>query len=322
METNEYLPMFLAESREHLQELNLAVMRIEESPGDTSTIDEIFRMAHSLKGMSATMGFQHIAALTHAMEDLFEVLRLRSGGLDRAAIDALLECLDALGAAFEAIDTEGVEALDEAPLVARLEALVRSESERPGGDGDKRPELGEILAAAGGRRVVHVVTRLDDATLMPSVRALMVLTAIADHGEVLTSLPAEDAVAGFDGKSIEIWLASDHEDEAVTADLTAVPDVVDVSCTEPQGSEPDGLNGLDPGALAGGESERSGVEESQGQAASSGGATERRSGATSSVRVDAERLDQLMHVMGELVVHRTHVESLLGQATSPGCRTR
>ena len=55
METSEYLPMFLAEGREHLQELNLAVVRIEEAPGDQETVDEIFRMAHSMKGMSATI---------------------------------------------------------------------------------------------------------------------------------------------------------------------------------------------------------------------------------------------------------------------------
>ena len=72
--------MFLAESREHLQELNLAVVRIEEAPDDRDTMDEIFRIAHSLKGMSATMGFAQMAALTHKMEDVFEMLRGRAGG--------------------------------------------------------------------------------------------------------------------------------------------------------------------------------------------------------------------------------------------------
>ena len=75
---DEYLPMFLAEGREHLQELNLAVVRIEETPDDPETVDEIFRIAHSLKGMSATMGFAGMAALTHEMEDVFELLRQRS----------------------------------------------------------------------------------------------------------------------------------------------------------------------------------------------------------------------------------------------------
>ena len=83
MDTSEYMPMFLAESREHLQELNLAVVRLEENPEDRPTVDEIFRIAHSLKGMSATMGFAPIAELTHEMEEVFELLRQRTGALSR-----------------------------------------------------------------------------------------------------------------------------------------------------------------------------------------------------------------------------------------------
>ncbi len=90
MDVTEYLPMFLAESREHLQELSLAVVRIEERPDDSETVDEIFRVAHSMKGMSATMGFAAMAALAHRMEDVFELLRQRRDGLSRQAIDVLL----------------------------------------------------------------------------------------------------------------------------------------------------------------------------------------------------------------------------------------
>src|ERR687894_2519883 len=117
MDTSEYLPMFLAEGREHLQELNLAVVRIEERPDDRETVDEIFRIAHSLKGMSATMGFAAMAALTHKMEDVFELLRQRASGLERKAIDVLLACLDALEGAVEAVETTGAEALAAEPLV-------------------------------------------------------------------------------------------------------------------------------------------------------------------------------------------------------------
>src|SRR5919106_5036489 len=111
MDISEYLPMFLAEGREHLQELNLAVVRIEDQPDDPGTVDEIFRIAHSLKGMSATMGFAGMASLTHAMEDVFELLRQRKGGLEREAVDVLLQCLDALSAAVDAIDAGGEEAI-------------------------------------------------------------------------------------------------------------------------------------------------------------------------------------------------------------------
>jgi len=306
MELNEYLPMFLAESREHLQELNLAVVRVEEVPDDAETIEEIFRIAHSLKGMSATMGFERIARLTHAMEDLFEVLRVRRGGLDREAIDVLLECLDALSAAFEAIDTEGVETLDEAPLVDRLEALVRSQSENEGAEPQRRPELHELEAAAGGRRVVHAVVGLAEDTLMPSVRAFMVLTAVSDHGAVLASIPAADAVEGFDGNKVEVWLASDHEDETIAAAVGGVPDVASVELSDVDTSAAAEQQPAPPAADDAAEPEHDTAAAAPAPGAHAKGA------ATSTVRVDAERLDQLMHLMGELVVHRTHVESLLG----------
>ena len=130
MDASEYLPMFLAEAREHLQTLNLAVVRIEEEPDDRDTVDEIFRVAHSLKGMSRHDGLRAIAALTHEMENVFELLRERRSGLDRAAIDVLLECLDALEAAVDSIDADGVENLE------RAAAHRAPESARPpGGQG-------------------------------------------------------------------------------------------------------------------------------------------------------------------------------------------
>src|SRR5919112_6336568 len=109
MDISEYLPMFLAEGREHLQELNLSVVRIEEHPDDPETVDEIFRIAHSLKGMSATMGFAGMAALTHEMENVFELLRQRRGGLEREAIDVLLARLHAPEASVGMIEEQGTE---------------------------------------------------------------------------------------------------------------------------------------------------------------------------------------------------------------------
>jgi two-component system, chemotaxis family, sensor kinase CheA len=125
MDTSEYMPMFLAEAEEHLQELNLAVVRLEHDPSDSETVNEIFRIAHSIKGMSATMGFSKIAQLTHEMEDVFELLRQRSGALPNEVIDTVLACLDALSGAVEAIETSGIETLDPVPLMDRLQCLVR-----------------------------------------------------------------------------------------------------------------------------------------------------------------------------------------------------
>src|SRR4051812_48085796 len=171
MDTAQYLPMFMAEAREHLQELNLAVVRIEETPDDRETVDEIFRIAHSLKGMSATMGFEGMASLTHNMEDVFELLKQRKGGLDRAAIDVLLECLDALEAAVDSIEADGTEHLDPAALNDRLQALVRApeaEAEAEVVADENAPDAAAMAAAAAatGSRVAHFTVTLSDDTLM------------------------------------------------------------------------------------------------------------------------------------------------------------
>jgi two-component system chemotaxis sensor kinase CheA len=306
MDVSEYLPMFLAEAREHLQGLNLAVVRVEEDPADRDTVDEIFRAAHSLKGMSATMGFSGVAALTHEMENVFELLRQRKGGLEREAIDVLLECLDALEAAVDAIDADGAENLDPAALIARLQRLVRNrdaDEEEPEAPAEAEP------VAVDGPVVVVTATLAGDA-MMPAVRAYQVLAAVAEHGTIVRSAPAEDALDDFAGPTVTAWVETDHDPEAFVKAVSSVADVAsvtaeDVAVTAPGEGEP-----VEAPAPA-----------DEAPAAADGGAEK---GAhahkkqSSTVRVDADRLDVLMHLMGELVVHRTHVESLVSQANVPG----
>jgi two-component system, chemotaxis family, sensor kinase CheA len=288
VDASEYLPMFLAEAREHLQTLNLAVIRIEDDPTDRDTVDEIFRGAHSLKGMSATMGYTAIAAVTHEMENVFELLRERKTALDRSVIDVVLECLDALESAVDAIDSEGAERLEADPLIARLRVLVRVEDEHPALDVEAAAAQRDAGPITASGPVVHVRARLADDALMPSVRAYQVLATLADHGRLLRSSPAEDAVESFGDRDIEAWVETDHEADSIALAVRAVADVAEVSAEEVQVQE-------------------QAVAHVERQAAVT------KKPASSTVRVDAERLDALMHVMGEVVVHRTHVESLVAR---------
>jgi two-component system chemotaxis sensor kinase CheA len=289
MDVSEYLPMFLAEGREHLQELNLAVVRIEERPGDQDTVDEIFRIAHSLKGMSATMGFAGMAALTHEMEDVFELLRRRKGGLPREAIDVLLECLDALSAAVDAIEESGEEEIAPEPLITRLKGLVRERDAAP------EPTVAapvDLATVADGRRVVQVSATLSDDVQLPSVRAYMILAALAELGETLACSPTPDEIETFSGTEIDAWMVSERADGELAAAAAAVSDVAHVEVTE---AVSDAAVDETPKA-----------------------APKKPSRGSSTVRVDAERLDQLMHFMGELVLHRTQVEALAADADVPG----
>src|SRR3954447_4180520 len=309
MDTSQYLPKFLAECREHLQELNLAVVRIEEQPEDGATVDEIFRIAHSLKGMSATMGFAGMAALTHQMEDVFELLRQRTGGLTRETVDVVLECLDALEAATDAIEVDGVENLEPAALIERLKGLVRDRTTdqqvaRHGGAAAAPAPAAVVEAVGTGHAMLHARVTLADDTLMPAVRAYMVIAAAADMGTVVASAPEVDDVEAFDGRRVDVWVAAGVEAVALSAALTAVPDVATAEVAEVAEAgivgEPEAeLVAPVPVPVVAGERGEGG-----------------RVAAT--VRVDAERLDQLMHLMGELVVQRTQVEVLAAQAEVPG----
>jgi two-component system, chemotaxis family, sensor kinase CheA len=331
METSEYLDMFLAEGREHLQELTLAVVRIEEAPDDRETVDEIFRIAHSLKGMSATMGFAGMAALTHQMEDVFELLRQRSGGLTREAIDVLLECLDALSAAVDAIDATGAEAIAPEPLIERLRGLVR---ERSPEQIIKRLEQAavpsELAELASGQRVVRVSAVLAEDVQMPAVRAYMVLAALAEMGETLACTPTPDDVESFAGREVDAWLIAARDDVELAAAAGAVPEVADVQVTEavaavllpeadPVPAPPVPAAPADaPAAPAPAAPAPVAPAAPAPPKAPAAAASPRSHKPSSTVRVDAERLDQLMHFMGELVLHRTQVEALAAHADVPG----
>jgi two-component system chemotaxis sensor kinase CheA len=331
VDTSEYLPMFLAECREHLQELNLAVVRLEESPEDRETLDEIFRAAHSLKGMSATMGFDGIARLTHQMEDVFELLRQRTtagwaGG--ESIVDVVLECLDALGAAIDTIadsdPAQPTERIEPDPLIARLQALVRAEDvAEPAGDDvagsggteELHPPVVAVPDLQDGERLLEVDVRLAADAMMPAVRTFMVLAALREHGRVVASVPAEADLDGFSGKQIVLTLVTGTEEPALTAAVHQVDDVDRVTIIDAVQAQAqrDEAVAARVTALPGAEDARRGAKAGAAQAEGAG-----RGAQTSTVRVDAERLDQLMHFMGELVVQRTLVESLAAQAGVPG----
>jgi two-component system chemotaxis sensor kinase CheA len=292
MMSRDYIPAFLADAREYLQELGLAIVRIEAAPDDRETADQLFRIAHSLKGMSATMGCEQIAALTHAMEDVLELLRQRSDGLPREVVDVLSACLDALEAAVEGIAAEGEERLDATVLVARLRTLARErtpEQELAAAGGAALPDL--TAALPEGHRIAHVAAELADDATMAGVRAYMLLDALRAHGELLGSVPAVDHAERFDGHRVEAWIATADETAAVEATAVTVGDFARVVVREVE-TQPAPADPVAAPAVSA-----------------------RRAGGT--VRVDAERLDELLHLMGELVIHRTAVESLVRDVADP-----
>ncbi len=142
---SEYVELFLAEARENLETLNNAVVGIESDPSDRANLDAVFRVAHSVKGMAATMGYDQVAELTHAMEDAFALLRERSGGLQRDAIDVLFECLDMLSKMVDEIAADGESKTDPDALEQRLRGLIRTQDET---SGEARAAVEEAVVTA------------------------------------------------------------------------------------------------------------------------------------------------------------------------------
>ena len=128
MDTNQYMDMFLDESHEHLQSLNEGLLSLEENSEDVSVVNDIFHNAHTLKGMSATMGYNKIAELTHEMEDVLDLIRKEQLKLDEDIIDTLFKCLDSLEPMIDSVangDSEDV--VDVSDLVAKLSSISKGE---------------------------------------------------------------------------------------------------------------------------------------------------------------------------------------------------
>ena len=126
MDTNQYMDMFLDESHEHLQSLNDGLLSLEDNMEDTSVVNEIFRNAHTLKGMSATMGFNKIAELTHEMEDVLDLIRKEQLKLNEDIIDTLFKCVDSLGQMIDSVGNgEAEDVVDGSDRVKKLSSISK-----------------------------------------------------------------------------------------------------------------------------------------------------------------------------------------------------
>src|SRR5699024_4728949 len=127
MDTNQYLEMFLDESIEHLQTCNEYLLELEKNPEDLSIVNEIFRSAHTLKGMSATMGYEDIANLTHIMENVLDAIRNESLFVTPEILDVVFEAVGHLDEMVHDIEAGGTGEKDVTEVVAKLNRIAAGE---------------------------------------------------------------------------------------------------------------------------------------------------------------------------------------------------
>lgn len=212
MDVSQYLEIFLDETTEHLQNLNTQILELEQDSENMDTINEIFRAAHSLKGMAGTMGYKRMQNLTHDMENVFSEVRNGSIKVRANMIDILFQCLDALEEYTANIRESGDEGTnDNEPLIQMLGNILNKKS---AGESSEKEEAAEKTAAAGdgrkwlkinlnstdkmvieeaqkqGKMVYGATVRIQESCLLKAARAFLVFKAVEELGEIIVSSPS------------------------------------------------------------------------------------------------------------------------------------
>ncbi len=345
MDLSQYLEIFIDESKEHLQTLNDQVLILESEPENVDTVNEIFRAAHSLKGMAGTMGYKRMQRLTHDMENVFSEIRNGKMNVNADLVDIVFKCLDALeGYLTNIIETsdEGTEDNDE--LIAQLNAVLQNglagsgdaqaaatkeepkEEKKPEG-GDRRKYLTIPLAdfeknaiseaKAQGMHVYATTVYIQETCLLKAARAFLVFKSLENKGEIIKSVPSvqdiEDEKFDLD---FSMFIISDKSLEEVKKAIENVSEIEEAVIEEYE------LKEEEPAQAEVKEEEKK-PEDTAAKTAAPAKKEEKKPAGKSgkpvvnrSVRVDIEKLDDLMNQVSELIIAKNGLVSVTGTLSS------
>ncbi len=261
MDVSQYLDIFIDETKEHLQNLNTQILNLEQEPEDEDTINEIFRAAHSLKGMAGTMGYKRMQTLTHDMENVFSEVRNKTIKVNANMIDILFQCLDALEEYLKNIQESADEGTNECePLINELNAMLSAKDEAPSQaktqDNDKVPEptvevteeeqsatkyakwrdisIGEpekhVISEARKQNlnIYGVTVFVQESCILKAARAFLVYKAIEEVGEIIVSVPsAQDIEDEHFQLDFSLLIVSEHPLEKIIAAIKYVSEIED-----------------------------------------------------------------------------------------------
>jgi two-component system chemotaxis sensor kinase CheA len=294
LDVEEYKDIFLAESREYLQALNDSLLKLESEPDNRELVQEIFRSAHSLKGMSATMGYDRLTKLTHEMENILQWLRDENVSLSVELADILFGSLDLLENLIAQVENPALPDIDITPLVERISGqLSRVDSVYDGScetlelDEFMKEVIREVLER--GERVYHVTVTVQEDALLKSVRAYMVIQALEEKGVLLKVHPSvSDLEEELFGQSFSVLYQCRLEEVEIKNCLEKISEI---ECVQ-----------IDERTLA---------QLNENGEAQSGYRNEPVAAVKEkTVRVDVGKLDKLMNMVGELVINRTQIVEL------------
>ena len=262
MDVSQYLGIFLDETNEHLQTLSDQLMILENEPENEDTINEIFRAAHSLKGMAGTMGYKRMQTLTHDMENVFSEVRNGKIKVDGHMVDILFQALDALEEYRENISENQDEGTnDNEPIINALQAILNGESAsaapkkeeaaaEAAGEGDAAAQSADASGENKWQDIVlhepeqHVISEaiknhskvygftvyIQESCILKAARAFLVFKALEELGEIITSEPStqdiEDEKFDFD---FSLYFVTDAPIEKVKEAILSVSEIDHVS---------------------------------------------------------------------------------------------
>ena len=349
MDVSQYLEIFLDETKEHLQNLSDQLMNLEQDPENMDTINEIFRAAHTLKGMAGTMGYKRMQNLTHDMENVFSEVRNNTLKADGNMIDLLFQCLDALEEYTENIQNtadEGtndnehlIKALNEfldsregalAPAKAAEKVKEAAKEEPAVESNDASKEKWRSIALSDtetmvlteakkqGKNVFGLTVYVQETCILKAARAFLVYKALEELGETVISVPSaqdiEDEKFDFDFSIIFITDADLDKVKAAVMNVSEIEGcyIAPVVLSEEKSREEQaGREKTDETAVA----------QTGAMAASSQTAAKAEKKAVGkpivnrTVRVDIEKLDVLMNLVSELIIAKN---SLVSAAQTEG----
>lgn len=345
MDLNQYLSMFIDEANDHLQALNEHMLELENQPDDVGIVQVIFRSAHTLKGMSATMGFEDLASLTHQMENVLDLVRNNLLAMDSFIFDTLFQSLDALEAMVSDITNGGEGKADVTAIVASLQSIVKGDYKK-----DEASEDGSSAAGAeeqnerldefqrsileqsleAGMHVYHIHIRLREDCVLKAARAYMVFQVLGQYGEVVKSNPpAQDIEQDKFENGFSLFFVSGEQAQRLQQEIGQVSELDSVQ-VQPftlddirnWNSQIDEIQAGKQEAAAAAAPPKPEEKQEQSAASESPSAPARKANPAAAtgkavgnrtIRVDIERLDVLMNLLSEMLIDRVRLEQLSGE---------
>ena len=248
MDVSQYVGIFISEAKENLQRLSECLLSLEQQ-ASKATLDEIFRIAHTIKGMAATLNFDNISTLTHQMENLLDLMRRGKKEVNQDIIDVLFKCLDTLEQLVDNVSTGSAEEISTAELIEELRTFTTSGSVPKEAEpevtkahvveGDWEIDWGSkyteeeskviAVAAKEMKKCYEVRISLEEKCQMKGARVLLILMQIREVGQVIKAFPEEkDLMEEKFKDKFTVTVITDLELEEMSDKVLSISDVADV----------------------------------------------------------------------------------------------